>query len=166
MPDGNQPGDDETRGKIPSNPPRDIGPASGTERDVDPVAPQNDERRSGADGPTESDADETATTSAIAPSGTQSTRQVRAAVLEDVRDSFDDRPDDAFPGRPSDAFIETEFFDFGYLEAYEEVDRYWVNRPYAYVTILYDEATNTNRYHVVEPDLDEFEDGSTTPSAA
>ena len=38
-----------------------------------------------------------------------------------------------------------------------EVDRYWVNAPYAYVVITYDDAESEHRYYAVEPDLDEFE---------
>ncbi|WP_280586154.1 type II/IV secretion system ATPase subunit [Halorubrum sp. Boch-26] len=38
-----------------------------------------------------------------------------------------------------------------------EVDRYWVNAPYAYVVITYDDEESEHRYYAVEPDLDEFE---------
>ncbi|RLM71018.1 type II secretion system protein [Halorubrum sp. Atlit-8R] len=38
-----------------------------------------------------------------------------------------------------------------------EVDRYWVNAPYAYVVITYDEAESEHRYYAVEPELDAFE---------
>ncbi|WP_418284998.1 type II/IV secretion system ATPase subunit [Halorubrum sp. DTA46] len=38
-----------------------------------------------------------------------------------------------------------------------EVDRYWVNAPYAYVVIAYDDAESKHRYYAVEPDLDAFE---------
>ncbi|WP_281195698.1 type II/IV secretion system ATPase subunit [Halorubrum sp. F4] len=38
-----------------------------------------------------------------------------------------------------------------------EVDRYWVNAPYAYVVITYDETESEHRYYAVEPDLDGFE---------
>ncbi|MFC6771846.1 type II secretion system protein, partial [Halorubrum pallidum] len=38
-----------------------------------------------------------------------------------------------------------------------EVDRYWVNAPYAYVVITYDDADSEHRYYAVEPDLDGFE---------
>ncbi|WP_418282289.1 type II/IV secretion system ATPase subunit [Halorubrum sp. DTA98] len=38
-----------------------------------------------------------------------------------------------------------------------EVDRYWVNAPYAYVVITHDDAESEHRYYAVEPDLDEFE---------
>jgi flagellar protein FlaI len=40
---------------------------------------------------------------------------------------------------------------------HEELDRYWVNAPYAYVVVTRDPAENENRYHVVEPDLNDFE---------
>ncbi|MDB2281849.1 type II/IV secretion system ATPase subunit [Halorubrum ezzemoulense] len=38
-----------------------------------------------------------------------------------------------------------------------EVDRYWVNAPYAYVVITYDDAESEHRYYAVEPELDAFE---------
>jgi type IV secretory pathway ATPase VirB11/archaellum biosynthesis ATPase len=40
---------------------------------------------------------------------------------------------------------------------YEEVRRYWVRAPYAYVSIVYNERQNDYRYVVVEPELDETE---------
>ncbi|WP_117594059.1 type II/IV secretion system ATPase subunit [Haloprofundus halophilus] len=40
---------------------------------------------------------------------------------------------------------------------HEEVDRYWVNAPYAYVVVTYEADENAHRYHTVEPDLDAFE---------
>jgi len=40
---------------------------------------------------------------------------------------------------------------------HEEVDRYWVNAPYAYVVITHDPDASEHQYFVVEPDLDEFE---------
>jgi len=42
-------------------------------------------------------------------------------------------------------------------ENYEEVRRYWVTAPYAYISIVYDENSNDYRYVVVEPELDEGE---------
>ena len=39
----------------------------------------------------------------------------------------------------------------------EEVDRYWVNAPFAYVVITFDDEASTRYYHAVEPDLDEFQ---------
>jgi flagellar protein FlaI len=35
----------------------------------------------------------------------------------------------------------------------EEVDRYWLNAPYAYASIRYDDAESEHRYVVVEPEL-------------
>jgi len=39
----------------------------------------------------------------------------------------------------------------------EEVDRYWVNAPFAYVVITYDDEASERYYNAVEPDLDGFE---------
>ena len=41
----------------------------------------------------------------------------------------------------------------------EEIERYWVNAPFAYVVITYNDAESEHYYHVVEPDLDSFEVG-------
>ncbi len=46
---------------------------------------------------------------------------------------------------------------FSGVEGYEEVDRYWVNAPYAFISVNYDPDSNEYRYVVVEPDLSEFE---------
>ena len=43
------------------------------------------------------------------------------------------------------------------LEGYVEHERYWVNKPYAYVAILYSDVQNDYLYHVVEPSLDDYE---------
>jgi flagellar protein FlaI len=40
---------------------------------------------------------------------------------------------------------------------HDELDRYWVNAPFAYVVITRDVPESTNRYHAVEPDLNAFE---------
>ncbi len=46
---------------------------------------------------------------------------------------------------------------FGGLPGYEEVDRYWVNAPFSFVSINHDANANEYLYHVVEPALGEFE---------
>ncbi|WP_135826924.1 type II/IV secretion system ATPase subunit [Halorussus ruber] len=46
---------------------------------------------------------------------------------------------------------------FSGLDGYEEIDRYWVNAPFAFVAINYDDVENEYRYHVVEPELDDLE---------
>jgi flagellar protein FlaI len=40
---------------------------------------------------------------------------------------------------------------------YVEKERYWVQAPYAYISILYNEKSNDHRYYVVEPQLDDSE---------
>ncbi|SFR45898.1 type II/IV secretion system ATPase subunit [Halogeometricum limi] len=60
---------------------------------------------------------------------------------------------DVRPFRPSDGVLGT--FEAPATE--EEVDRYWVNAPYAYVVLTYDDGESKHRYYTVEPDLDDFE---------
>jgi flagellar protein FlaI len=43
------------------------------------------------------------------------------------------------------------------VTGYEEVERYWVNEPYAFIVILYNESTNNYLYYVCEPSLTMFE---------
>jgi flagellar protein FlaI len=43
-------------------------------------------------------------------------------------------------------------------EGYEEVDRYWLNAPFAYASITLDRDTNEYRYRVIEPSLSPFEE--------
>ncbi len=43
------------------------------------------------------------------------------------------------------------------LEGFEERDRYWVNEPYSFVAILYNEENEQYLYRVVEPKLNESE---------
>ena len=38
-------------------------------------------------------------------------------------------------------------------DGHEEVDRYWLNAPYAFAVITYDPDTTEHRYNVVEPNL-------------
>jgi flagellar protein FlaI len=46
---------------------------------------------------------------------------------------------------------------FSGLAGYREVERYWVNAPFAFVSINYDDEENEHLYHVVEPELDDLE---------
>lgn len=45
---------------------------------------------------------------------------------------------------------------FSGLDGYDEVERYWVNAPFAFVSINHDPVANEHLYYVVEPDLDTF----------
>jgi len=46
---------------------------------------------------------------------------------------------------------------FGGLEGYEEVERYWLNAPFAFVSINHDDEASEYRYQVVEPQLTDLE---------
>ncbi|VVB89325.1 Type II/IV secretion system protein [uncultured archaeon] len=43
-------------------------------------------------------------------------------------------------------------------ESFKELERYWVNEPYAFVVILFNPDTNAYLYYVAEPVLSDFED--------
>ncbi|NGM67539.1 Flp pilus assembly complex ATPase component TadA [Natronolimnobius sp. AArcel1] len=40
---------------------------------------------------------------------------------------------------------------------YQEVERYWVNKPYAYVVIFHSEKENEKKYYMIEPYINEIE---------
>lgn len=82
----------------------------------------------------------------------------RDAVVEELNEYFE-TTEDTYPwDAPSEEFLEGSFFDFSYLDEGKEVERYWVNKPYAYVSVLRDEKKRDETYHVVEPVMDEFEE--------
>jgi flagellar protein FlaI len=80
-----------------------------------------------------------------------------AQVLDDVKQYYADNPNELPFEPPDEAFLEEQFFDFSYLDDVEERERYWVNEPFAYVSIVYDDERKEHRYHIVEPKLDDFE---------
>jgi len=61
---------------------------------------------------------------------------------------------DVDPYRPDE---HGPLLSFSGLSGYEEVERYWLNAPFAFASINYDQDANEHLYHVVEPSLDEFE---------
>jgi len=50
-----------------------------------------------------------------------------------------------------------ELVSFDGLKGYVEKERLWVNQPYAFISILYNEQKNEHLYHTVEPELSTFE---------
>ncbi|ATW87658.1 flagellar protein FlaI [Halohasta litchfieldiae] len=58
------------------------------------------------------------------------------------------------PYRPAE---DGQLASFEIPDGEEEVDRYWVNAPFAYVVITYDDVESERYYNAVEPDLDAFE---------
>ncbi len=81
----------------------------------------------------------------------------RSSVLADVFDYFRDIDGDGQFPAPDDEAINRRLFDFSYLEHNDEIERYWVNEPFAYVSIIEEQGTNELRYRVTEPMLDEYE---------
>ena len=51
-----------------------------------------------------------------------------------------------------------ELCSFKGIPGYEEVERYWVNEPYSFVVILYNEEKDDYLYYVVEPELSPLEE--------
>jgi len=89
--------------------------------------------------------------------GDDAPRTLRDVVVEDVK-AYYATCDSPFESVPDEEFIETRFFDFDFLDGREAVEHYWVNKPFAFVTICFDEDAAEYRYHVSEPCLDEFEE--------
>ncbi len=61
-----------------------------------------------------------------------------------------------FDETPDPSFVAERFFDWSYLED-ELVERYWLNPPYAYTSVMYHEDSSTRYYHLSEPVLDDTE---------
>ncbi|MFQ3320061.1 MAG: flagellar protein FlaI [Natronomonas sp.] len=84
---------------------------------------------------------------------------IKGEILREVHEHFETTDiDESFAARPDLDFIKSKFFDFSYLDNHEEIDRLWVNKPYAYVSILQRDGEDKLRYHVHEPHLTEFEE--------
>lgn len=79
-------------------------------------------------------------------------------VLPDLLSYFETAPMPEFAPAPSPDALRENFFDFEYLSGdVVPVERYWLNEPYAYGTLLFDREEEDYRYRVSEPALDEFE---------
>ncbi|QIO21382.1 type II/IV secretion system ATPase subunit [Haloarcula sp. JP-L23] len=90
------------------------------------------------------------------PSDTTPPSTVAQTVVADAVEHFQALEDPFAPAPDADA-LTSSFFDFEYLAEFEEIEGYWVNPPYAYVSIVYDPETEDRRYVVVEPELAPFE---------
>ncbi len=77
-------------------------------------------------------------------------RQQARRVVEVLRGSAVDVPE-------YDPQAHGPLVSFDGLDGFEEVDRYWVNAPYAFVFVGFDAENDEHRFHVVEPHLDDFE---------
>jgi flagellar protein FlaI len=84
---------------------------------------------------------------------------IKGEILRETREWFQSADiDESFAEPPETEFIKNNFFDFDYLDEHEEIDRVWVDKPYAYVSILQRHGEEKLRYHVHEPELTEFEE--------
>ncbi|PSQ39625.1 pilus assembly protein [Halobacteriales archaeon QS_9_68_42] len=84
---------------------------------------------------------------------------IKGEILREVLDYFKETDiDESFAEPPDTEFIQGRFFDFSYLDNHEEVQRLWVDEPYAYVSILRRDGEDKLRYRVHEPYLSEFEE--------
>ena len=81
----------------------------------------------------------------------------RTEVLSDVVD-FAGATENLGIETPAAEDLREEWFDFRYLRDHTEVERYWVNRPYAYVSVLRDDQDGELHYRVSEPALGAFEE--------
>jgi len=62
-----------------------------------------------------------------------------------------------FDPRPYDPAVDDPLATFSVPDGEQELDRYWVNRPFAFVVITEHVADGDRSYYAVEPDLDAFE---------
>jgi len=85
--------------------------------------------------------------------------RVKEEVAEEVEEFFEseDVMDLEFPS-DAETVSGEDFFSFDYLDEYEEVERYWANKPYSYVSILFDHEEDEFFYHINEPHTDEFQE--------
>ena len=98
--------------------------------------------------------------------------ETRIKKLKEVQSSvLEEKPPQTMIGKIKTFFtkeIETvEAYDpalhgplvtFGGIQGYNELERYWVNEPYAFVVILFDPNNNAYLYYAAEPTLSDFED--------
>jgi len=84
---------------------------------------------------------------------------IKGEILREAQEWFRTADlDESFAEAPETEFIKNNFFDFSYLDDHEERERIWVDKPYAYVSILQRHGEEKLRYHVHEPELSEFEE--------
>jgi len=106
------------------------------------------------------------------PDRTEGVLSFAADLGEALDDIVDDRTVDVDENLDEDAFFRTEFGATTVTNRYdlektvpiekkthfEEIDRYWVNKPYAYVVIFRSRKENEKKYYVVQPHTTPVED--------
>ncbi len=59
--------------------------------------------------------------------------------------------------QPYDVRIHGDMVNFKGIPGYVEIERYWVNEPFSFISIQFNEANNDYIYYIVEPELTPFE---------
>ncbi len=91
----------------------------------------------------------------VKPEGIQSAESIDRKEKDKTKDKKKIRQKITF--EPYDSEKHGTMVSFPGVQGYEEVERYWVDEPYAFVVILYNESTNNYLYYAVEPSLTVFE---------
>ncbi|WMW25277.1 ATPase, T2SS/T4P/T4SS family [Methanolobus sediminis] len=78
----------------------------------------------------------------------------KLGFVDKIKNLFKQTEDEIEPYDPE---IHGPITEFKGVEGYEEVERYWVNEPYAFIVILFNEDRNGHLYYIVEPELTDFE---------
>lgn len=93
-----------------------------------------------------------------AGAGSTTRRTVRGAI--DVEQRGEEVEESSIAGfeHVSEMFEPSAEYEIEPYPGYKEHKRYWVNKPYAYVVILYNERNSDYRYFAVEPDMTSKED--------
>ncbi len=84
----------------------------------------------------------------------QISRNEKQGTFERIRGLFKQTEIEIDPYNPN---IHGPITEFDGLGEYQEIERYWVNEPYAFIVILYDEDKNKYLYYIAEPELTDFE---------
>ncbi len=76
-------------------------------------------------------------------------------LLEKIKTYFNEEKEEIEQYDPA---LHGPLVTFEGLSGYQEIERYWVNEPYALVVILFNPEKNSYLYYAAEPKLTEFED--------
>lgn len=60
--------------------------------------------------------------------------------------------------QPYDAKIHGDIVHFEGIPDYVEIERYWVNEPFSFISIQFNEVSNDYLYYIAEPELTPFEE--------
>ena len=88
-----------------------------------------------------------------AETASQSTE--RHPLSADLLKSIDTQP--ALFEKPDEQYLIEKFFPHEPFDQGRELEGYWVNEPFAYISVRFDEQTRDHRYVIIEPELQSAE---------